>query len=236
MRRHPSRPPLLLPSRVLAAALLCAGSHAVALDLANCPVASELLLASLPADVQPIRSARVKSPTDGLLTLHLPAPGARLPEGAVWGEFDPERLKLETEAVSLARALFIEKEQPRLSLELARNAADLAERRAELGRQAGMLSRIASDPALAELYTGEAAGAANGAEIAALAERLQTQLALIDDLLRYAGTPRETELEHRVLELKLQAQELDLARRLQEFRLAMPFDGELTLILSLIHI
>ena len=201
-----------------------------AFDPSKYPESSELTLATLPADVQPIRSARIKSPTDGLLSLRLPAPGERLPEGTIWGEFDPERLKLETEVVSLARALYTEKEKPKLSLELARNAAELTERRAELERQGDMLARIADDPALAELYAGESSGGASREEVAALSKRLRTQLVLIDEVLRYAGTPRENQLEQRALELKLQAQELELNRRLHEFRLSMPFDGELSLI------
>ncbi len=205
-------------------------SPAAPLDPARYPQSSELVLATLPADVQPIRSVRVKSPTDGLLTLRLPAPGARLAEGAIWGEFDPERLKLEGEAVALARAFFEEKDRAKLDLDLARTAGELAERRAELLRQTDMLARIASDPALADLYASETTGAASGEEVAALATRLRAQLVLIDEVLRYAGTPRENELERRALELKLRAQELDFSRRLQEFRLVMPFDGELALV------
>lgn len=201
-----------------------------AFDLASYPRATELVLASLPADVQPIRSVRVKSPTDGLLTLRLPASGARLAEGAIWGEFDPERLKLEGEAVALARDLMAEKERPKLDLDLARNANELTERRAEIERQVGMLTRIASEPALAELYADETMGTAGAEEVSSLAARLRAQLALVDEVLRFAGTPRETELERRALDLKLRAQELDFERRLQEFRLVAPFEGELTLI------
>ncbi|CAM2986457.1 hypothetical protein [Rariglobus hedericola] len=211
-------------------------------DVSRYPTASELVLAQLPADVHPIRSVRVKSPTEGLLTLHLPAAGTRLPEGTIWGEFDPERLQLESEAVALARTLLTEKETPKLRLDLARTAAELAERRAELERQAGMLTRIAEDPTLAELYASESLMTAPGEskppaksalgtqEITALATRLRTQLALIDDVLLYAGTPRENELEQRALELKLKAQEIEVAQRLGEFRLALPFDGEVSLI------
>lgn len=221
---------LLFVIRHSAFVILSAACAASApLDPAKYPESSELILATLPADVQPIRSVRVKSPTDGLLTLNLPPLGTLLPEGAVWGEFDPERLKLEGEAVALARAFFEEKDQAKLDLDLARASAELAERRAELVRQTDMLARIASDPALSDLYASETTGSASGEEVAALAARLRNQLTLIDEVLRYAGTPRETELERRALELKLQAQELDFARRLQEFRLVMPFDGELAL-------
>ncbi|MFH1497116.1 MAG: hypothetical protein ABII82_04750 [Verrucomicrobiota bacterium] len=216
--------PLLLPLT------LCLAGPLAALDLAEYPESDHLVLAALPADVQPVRSVRVKSPTDGLLTLNLPAPGTRLPEGAVWGEFDPERLQLEGEAVALARDLFKEKEHPLLDLELARNAGELAERRAELERQAGMLDRIAADPALAELYADETLGSAGVDEVATVAARLRRQLGLVDEVLRFVGTARENELEGRALELKLRAQELDFERRLREFRLAMPFAGELTLI------
>lgn len=201
-----------------------------AFDLAQYPESDRLVLATLPADVQPIRSVRVKSPTDGLLTLRLPPAGSRLPEGAIWGEFDPERLKLEGEAVALARALHEEKERPKLDFELARNSGELAERRAELERQAGMLERISSDAALAELYANETLGASGASEVSAVASRLRRQLALVDEVLRFAGTARETELEHQALALKIRAQELDFERRLQEFRLVMPFAGELTLI------
>jgi hypothetical protein len=213
------------------AVLTCSAVRATpSFDASKYPQASELVLASLPADVQPLRSVRVKSPSDGLLTLRLPAPGTRLPEGTVWGEFDPERLKLEGDVVTLARALFEEKEKSKLGFELARSAAELSERRAEFKRQADMLARISADPALAELYAGETSGASSREEVAALAARLRAQLDLIDEVLRFAGTPRETELERRALELKLQAQELDFKRRLQEFRLAMPFEGEISLI------
>lgn len=230
---------------VFLVSLAVAASSAAPLNPADYPQASELVLATLPADVKPLRSVRVKSPTDGLLTLRLPASGEALPEGTVWGEFDPERLKLEAEAVALARAFFEEKEQAKLALELGRNSAELAERRAELLRQAAMLTRIAADPALADLYASETTGSrdatadgggaeptADGAEITALSARLRTQILLIDEVLRYAGTPRETALERRALELKLQAQELEVARRLQEFRLVMPFEGELMLMPS----
>ncbi|MFA6960855.1 MAG: hypothetical protein WC205_08910 [Opitutaceae bacterium] len=213
------------------AAFTCAAVWAKSsFDVSKYPQASELVLASLPADVQPLRSVRIKSPSDGLLTLHLSAAGARLAEGTVWGEFDPERLKLEGDVVTLARTLFEEKEKPKLSLELARTANELAERRAEIERQTGMLTRISADPALAELYASETSGTASREEVTALATRLRGQLDLMDEVLRFAGTPRETELERRALELKLQAQELDFKRRLQEFRLAMPFEGELSLI------
>lgn len=245
--------PLPLMRLLLLVLLFAFPALAAALDTSKYPQATEIVLASLPADIQPIRSVRVKSPTDGLLTLRLPASGGRLPEGTIWGEFDPERLQLETEAVTLARTLFKEKETPKLRLELARAAAELSERRGELDRQADMLTRIANDPALAELYASETtnalegppsassvnastpptdatASASNGADVAALAARLRAQLALIDDVLRYAGTPRENELEHRALELKLRAQELDVARRLHEFRLTMPFEAEISLI------
>ncbi|MET0262255.1 MAG: hypothetical protein ABW223_05110 [Rariglobus sp.] len=201
-----------------------------AFDVSKYPRAAELTLASMPAEVQPIRSVRVKSPTDGLLTLRLPAAGSRLNEGAIWGEFDPERLQLEAEAVALARSLFVEKEKPKLTLEIARNAADLTERRAELDRQAGMLARIAKDPTLAELYANESSGGASSEEVATLSNQLRNQLTLIDDVLRYIGTPRANALELRALELKLLGQEIEVSRRLQEFRLVMPFEGELSLI------
>ncbi len=223
------RPVLALTATALVA-FTAAASAADRLDLTRYPESTLLVLAALPADVQPIRSVRVKSPTDGLLTLNLPAPGARLPEGTVWGEFEPERLKLEGEAVALARALFEEKESPKLALDLARAAADLAERRSELQRQTDMLARIAADPALADLYADETAGTASGEEVAALVTRLRSQLDLIEYVFRYVGTPRESELERRVLDLKLRAQELEFERRLRDFRLAMPFAGELTLI------
>lgn len=219
--------PLLIP------VCFAAFAHA-AFDAAKYPSADELVLAYLPADVQPVRSVRVKSPSDAPLTLNLPSPGARLPEGAVWGEFDAERMKIEAEAVELARTLFEEKAAPRLKLDLATAAAELAERRAELSRQIGMLDRIAGDPSLAELYRPDpaaAAGAApSGDEIAVLAGRLRGQLAVVDDVLRHAGSPEEKDHERRALELKLKAQELDVAQRRREFRLAMPFEGEITLI------
>jgi hypothetical protein len=209
--------------------------RATPFDASKYPSSDELVLAYLPADVQPIRSVRVKSPIDGLLSLALPSTGARLPEGAVWGEFDPERLKLESEAVALARTLFEEKASPQLSLELARTAGELAERRAELDRQIGMLTRIANDPSLAELYGGDTAADSTakvptGDEIATLSNRLKQQLALIDRVLRFAGTPGENEHEQRALELKLKVQELDVAQRLRELRLTMPFEGEIILI------
>lgn len=226
-------------SRLFAfSALLCflgGSAFAAPFDTTKYPAAAELVLAYLPADVQPLRSVRVKSPSEGLLSLSLPSPGARLPEGAVWGEFDPERLKLESEAVALARTLFEEKTAPQLRLELASTAAELTERRAELDRQIGMLGRIAADPSLSEIYRGDTP-AGTGAkppsadEISTLAKRLQSQLVLIDDVLRYAGTPRENEHEHRALELKLKSQEIDVAQRLRELRLTMPFEGEVTLI------
>lgn len=208
---------------------------AAPLDTSKYPSSAELVLAYLPADVQPLRSVRVKSPSEGLLSLTLPSPGARLPEGAVWAEFDPERLKLESEAVALARTLFEEKAAPQLRLELAATSAELAERRSELDRQIDMLGRIANDPSLSELYrgdtqTGSEAKSPSADEITTLSLRLQTQLTLIDEVLRYAGTPRENEHEHRALELKLKAQELDVAQRLRELRLTMPFEGEVTLI------
>ncbi len=205
-----------------------------AFDLNSYRESRQISVGVLNVEVLPARSLRLKSPSGGSLHLHQPErPGIPLAAGTLWGEFDPERTKLEREAITLARTLLEKKQQPKAALDLAREAAELVERRSELVRQSGMLQRIIAEPELAQLYLEDnrADSATNPTEeITALLARLKTQTELIDAVLAFSGSDEDFQIEARVLELKLIQQELDLKDRESEKRLTMPFDGELTLL------
>lgn len=211
-------------------AFLLLATGALAFDLGRYPVARELVLGAVVAEVQPGQVQKVKAPLGGLLHLQLPAAGAVLPKDAVWAEYDPARLELERAAFALARDLIREKETPQLLYDQARTRAELADKLEELTRQAAFLGRLEREPGFAALYLEGAERAPGGVDVRAAAALLERQVTLLRDVLAYAGTPRQAELETRLLAVKLRQQELDLARRESESRLALPFAGEVTLI------
>jgi len=215
---------------------LAAAPGLLAFDWERYPLASEMVIGTVTVEVQPVRQIRIKAPASGLLHLHLPPPGTRLNKGTVWAELDPARLALERLAVNLARDLLIEKEEPALRLEHARTRAELTDRLDELRRQIAMLEQFIHQPDLAELYLNESSPAASADEPAAR-EKIQTaldqlirQTELLTQILDYAGTPRQDDLEITALRLKLEQQQLELDRRTRDSQLVMPFDGEITLL------
>lgn len=208
--------------------LLCSVASLGAVDLNRYPLADELVLATVSAEVLPARQVRLKAPLTGYLHLTLPSTGTRVTKDTVWGEFDPARLKLERRALELARELLTAKEEPALRLEQARNQADLTERLDELERQAAMLRKLLKEPDLGELYFADTTDA--DAKARAMLTQLERQARLLREVLAYVGTPRQEELELQALHLKLEQQEIELARRERDSRLVMPFDGEITLI------
>jgi hypothetical protein len=215
--------------RLLALALL-AVVPVCALDLAAFREADELVLGTVLAEAQPARFQKVRSPLNGKLLLRLPETGRQLAEDAVWGEFEPERVQLEREAVALARLLLKEKDTPGFRLEQSRAREQLVNALEELRRQSALLEKIGADSELAKLYLADEGRA--GGDVASIAEmrrRLDRQAAVLADVLGYVGTARQEELELRALELKLRQQEIEQAQREDESRLKMPFAGELTL-------
>lgn len=208
--------------------LLCPVVSFAGIDLSRYPLAEELVLGTVTAEVLPARQLRLKAPATGYLHLTLPPPGTRITKDTVWAELDPARLDLERRALKLARALLTAKEEPALRLEQARNQADLIERLDEIERQAAMLRKLLKEPDLGELYLSDATDAA--AKARAMLAQLDRQAGLVRDVLAYVGTSRQEELELQALHLKLEQQEIELTRRERDSRLVMPFDGELTLI------
>lgn len=201
-----------------------------ALDITTYPIASEILLGTVTTEVRPARFVNIKAPTTGLLHLNLEPPGTQIPQGTVWAEIDPAQTALERSAVSLARQLFEAKEKPSLLFEQARTRAELTDKLAELRRQADMLRQIIKEPELASLYLREGDQDQGSDKVRYMVTQLDQQVRLLHAVLSFIGTTGHGELEVRALELKLQQQELAVARRERESRFTMPFDGEITLV------
>ncbi len=211
---------------------LLLATAARAFDLTAYPLAGEIVLGTVQAEVRPALSRKIKAAQSGRLRL-LPAAFAReaQPSGTLWAEFEPDRLALEREAIDLARQLFLAREAPTLRYDQARARAELTDQLAELERQAAMLQRILDEPELAELYLAE--GGARDRDEAGLRrtlEQLTRQAGLARSLLAFTGTARQEWLETRALELKLRQQEIELARREQDSRLTLPFAAEIILL------
>ncbi|MBW7895380.1 MAG: hypothetical protein H3C27_09730 [Opitutaceae bacterium] len=209
---------------------LCTALSLAALDLRRYPLADEIILGTLNAEIRPARHLQLKAPATGQLYLRLPPAGRPLAKGAVWAELDPARLDLERRAVALARALLTAKEEPALRLEQARNRADLTERLDELERQAAMLRQLIKEPELGELYLADQDLDGGAAKVHTMLAQLDRQARLLREVLEFVGTPRQEGLELQALRLKLEQQEIELTRRERDSRLVMPFDGEITLV------
>lgn len=208
----------------------CTAAALFAFDLQRYPQADEIVLGTITAEVKPARALRLKAPSTGQLQLHLPAASQPLAKGTVWAEIDPARLDLERRAVTLAGALLKAKEEPALRLEQARNRADLTERLDELERQAAMLRKLLKEPELGELYLSEPDSSGDTDKVRYMLTQLDRQTHLLREVLTFVGTPKQEVLELQALRLKLEQQEIELARRERDSRLVMPFDGELTLV------
>lgn len=209
---------------------LCTAVALAALDLRRYPLADEIILGTLNAEIRPARHLQLKAPATGQLFLRLPPAGKPLAKGAVWAELDPARLDLERRAVALARALLTAKEEPALRLEQARSRADLTERLDELERQAAMLRQLIKEPELGELYLADQDLDGGSAKVRTMLAQLDRQAKLLREVLEFVGTPRQEGLELQALRLKLEQQEIELTRRERDSRLVMPFDGEITLV------
>ncbi len=214
----------------LALLFLCTTASLLALDLRRYPIADEIVIGTLNAEVRPARHLRLKAPATGQLHLKLPPSRRIIAKGEVWAELDPARLNLERRAVALAQASLKAKEEPALRLEQARNRADLTERLDEIERQAAMLNQLIQEPELGELYLAEQDTPGGTEKIRAMLVQLDRQARLLREVLTFVGTPRQEELELQALHLKLEQQQIELERRERDSRLTMPFDGEITLV------
>ena len=209
---------------------LCTAASLAAFDLERYPQTDEIVLGTITAEVKPARYLRLKAPSTGQLHLRLPPTNRPLAKGTVWAELDPARLDLERRAFALARALLQAKDEPALRLEQARNRADLTERLDELERQIAMLRKLLKEPELGELYLADQDATGGADKVRYMLTQLDRQARLLREVLTFIGTPKQEELELQALQLKLEQQEIELARRERDSRLVMPFDGELMLV------
>jgi len=192
------------------------------------PAARQIHLGSVPVRVLPAQLHKVKSPMGGRLHARAGLRGERVAEGEVWAEFEPERLRMEREAFDLATDLLEEKEKPGFRLEQSEARVQLENRLNDLERQRAMLAKILQEPELAELYLQEEGqDGGDATTVRLMQQRLSGQIEVMRAALDYVGTPRQAELELRILELRMRQQALDLERREQESRLRMPFSGEI---------
>lgn len=209
---------------------LCTAASLVAFELQRYPLANEIVLGTITAEVTPARALRLKAPATGQLHLNLPPANRPLAKGTVWAELDPAQLDLQRRAVALARALLEAKEEPALRLEQVRTRADLTERLDEIERQSAMLRKLLKEPELGELYLADQDAAGGADKVRYMLTQLDQQARLLREVLTFVGTPKQEKLELQALRLKLEQQEIDLERRERDSRLTMPFDGELTLV------
>jgi len=219
----------MIPSRCILL-FLCTAVSLAAFDLRRYPLADEIVLGTITAEVKPARHLRLKAPSTGQLHLRLPPTNRPLAKGTVWAELDPARLNLERRAFALARALLEAKEEPALRLEQTRARADLTERLDELERQSTMLRKLLKEPELGELYLADQDAAGGTDKVRYMLTQLDHQARLLREVLAFVGTPKQEELELQALRLKLEQQEIELDRRERDSRFIMPFDGELTLV------
>jgi hypothetical protein len=203
-------------------------SAAEKIDPLAFPTARQIHLGSVPVRVLPANFQKVKSPMAGRLFIRAGAGGGRVAEGDIWAEFEPERLRMEREALDLAERLLEEKEKPGFRLEQSEARVQLENRLADMERQQAMLAKILEEPELAELYLQEEGqDGGDTATIEAMGARLAGQVDVMRETLEYVGTPRQADLELKILELRMRQQLMDLERREQESRLRMPFTGEI---------
>ncbi len=213
---------------------LVAGSLAAEpLDFTEYPLSEKISYGTVTTQVQPEKYLKIKAPAAG--RVHLRVRDGIHEKGIVWGEIEPDQLKMEREAIELSKELYESKEKPAARLEMADARAGLENRRDELNKNLKMLGEILSEPELAELYLGEEGRDPNGSRstVEEMRGRLLKQISALDEALLYVGTPDQERMELRLAEIQLKRKEAELERREREARLEMPFTGEFRYLMDL---
>lgn len=217
----------------LVSTIVASFSAAGELDLTKYPKSSEIAYGGAVAQVHPNDYVKLKAPITGSLQIKLG--NGTYEKGAIWAEFEPEKIALEREVMELSKSLHKLKEEPIAKLEISDARAGLQRRMDELSGNLAMLDEINAEPELASFYLGEKKGnsAKSLAAVQQMRTNLKTQMKALKEALEFVGTPEQERVELRLAQLQLERKEADLDRREQDSKLKLPFNGELKYLATL---
>jgi hypothetical protein len=166
----------------------------------------------------------------GHLRVYVDQPQTNLQAGVVWAEFEPDLLASEAEALEESLARIEQREQLQLELEVPRQRMRLEKELEEASRQLTMLQLLPTNATLAQQVFSIPGHKFNPLKPGA-ADQARSELGFISQTLDYLNRTNLTVLGIDLpgARTEWQRQKLQFERRLAQARLAMPFDGQLTL-------
>lgn len=218
----------------LAAALLFA-ADGFALTAEDYPIAMEVVLGHVRAEVAARREGVISAPSSGLLELFVEPRSQELDKGVRVAELDREGREIEAQLLATERRLLETRERTDWESQrldrVQRTESQLSQARSELA----FLRRLKENPKQAGAFN-LVDRASNpeeddpGALMDSLIKRAKDRIDALEDHLRNLRDPELGKLAWEEQKLRLRQKELALKARRRRSELVMPFTGELTLL------
>ena len=198
------------------------------LDIAQFKESSRILIGKLPAMVTPRREFTLKASSSGLLDLYVEAKPGYFKAGDRLGGVDVERLSLDAELLTLGESLLREKEIPEWHLQRKSMIKQLKQQQSTLNSENNLLQQMIEDPEKYKDLLGKGTGKEfmDEQSLAKYAAELEAYLLKVDQVLDFAQSKRQEELELGELLKKFELKKLQFQLRQKEAYLTVPFDGE----------
>ncbi|MDX1952595.1 MAG: hypothetical protein SFY81_10435 [Verrucomicrobiota bacterium] len=198
------------------------------------PTVTRMRLGTLSCQLLPRSVIPITAPVQGNLRLYVSTPQTNLPANFLWAEFEPDIYAAEAESLENARRKLDERERLQAELEIPRQRLQLERQIEEMQRQVALLRLLSTNQELADLAL-SIPGQTGGSLRPDALLKAETELRLLNQSMAYL---QETNfsvlgLDIPTMRTELQRRKLEFERRQNQARLKMPFDGQLTVSLSL---
>lgn len=198
-----------------------------AVTLSECPEATTMRVGSASGRLDPAFTQRIELPVSATILTRFEGAEARLRDGAVWADAEPEKLRLEKDRLDIAKRILERR---------ASNDADSALVRADIETRLAMERRTLdalntfNDAPLADIDGGEALREKVRAKNAEGKEASRRRIALLEKKLAGMDADRADEIAEGKASLALR--EIDGKRVEESARLTMPCAGVVKLLVA----